>query len=701
MDYIEETLKNFSYSVIFKIKTLKIFFKDSQTNRMIQKSKSYQKPPARGSYSSRPKRSSQPSRMPARTTQAAKPTARPAAQAFKQSAQPRRAPARTMQPAKQMTRPTAPAFKQSTQPRRMPTRTMQPAKPMARPAAQSFNDQAQPTLKIMVLGGLEEVGRNMTVFEYGNDIVIVDMGLQFPEENMPGIDYIIPDITYLEDKTKNIRGVIITHGHYDHIGAVSHLIPKLGNPPIYTAKLTAGLLKKRHQEYKTAPLDIQIIDPDKDRLQLGRFLVEFLRVNHSIPDSFGVILNTPLGTVVHTGDFKIDFSPINDKPIDLNRIAQIGGRGVLALLSDSTDAPHPGYQLSESEITEDLEKIFTQANGRIIVGTFASLINRIQQIITLSEKYGRKVLLEGRSMNSNVEIAHELGYLKIKPGTIVEETEFKKLPDNKLVVLGTGAQGEQSAVLMRIVNKEHRFLSVKPGDSILFSSSVIPGNERTIQNLKDSFYKQGAKVFHYQLLDVHAGGHAKQEDLKLTIRLFKPKYFIPIEANHYMLKIHAELAEELGIPKENIFVASNGQVMEFSHPRNSRETIGKLTDKKVSTEYVMVDGLGVGDVSNIVLRDRRMMSEDGMFVVITTIKRKTGELVGSPDIISRGFVYMKENKKLIDDSRALVRKICQDKGKDYAADPMEIKNKLRDGIGQFLYKKTKRRPMILPVVIEV
>jgi len=556
-------------------------------------------------------------------------------------------------------------------------------------------------LRLMVLGGLEEVGRNMTLLEYGDDIIIVDMGLQFPEENMPGIDYIIPDTTYLMDKIKKIRGVIITHGHYDHIGAVSHLIPKLGNPTIYTAPLTAEIIKRRHEEYKLPMLNIQKIDPDNDKISLGSFNLEFFRVNHNIPDSFGVVFNTPVGTVVHTGDFKVDFNPINDKPIDLNKIAIIGGRGVLALLSDSTDAPHSGYQLSETEITHDLERIFQEAKGRIIVGTFASLINRVQQLMQLAEKYGRKVLVEGRSMNTNIEIAQNLGYMKIKPGTIIEDAEFKRLPDDKLMVIGTGAQGEENAVLMRIANNEHRLVEIKRGDSIVFSSSVIPGNERTIQNLKDTFYRLGARVYHYQNMDIHAGGHAKAEDLKLIIKLFKPKYFVPIEANHYMLNMHADIAEGVGIPRDNIFIADNGRVIEFSKPAPQAETIGKLTNEKVPTEYIMVDGLGVGDISSIVLRDRKLMAEDGMFVVIATVKRETGELIGSPDIISRGFVYMKESRELIEEARTLVKTVCRDKGTDHAADPMEIKNKLRENLGKFLYKKTKRRPMVLPVVIEV
>ncbi len=552
----------------------------------------------------------------------------------------------------------------------------------------------------MVMGGLEEVGRNMTVLEYGDDIVIIDMGLQFPEENMPGIDYIIPDITYLETRAKNIRGVVITHGHYDHIGAISHLCPKLGNPTIYTAPLTAELVKRRHEEYKTTPLVIQKIAPDKDKIQLGKFSVEFFRVTHSIPDSFGVVVNTPVGTVVHTGDFKIDFNPVNDKPMDLSRVAQIGARGVLALLSDSTDAPHSGYQLSETEITGDLEKIFLQAHGRIIVGTFASMINRMQQLLELAEKYNRKVLVEGRSMNTNLDIARSLQIIKIKKGTIIEEKEFKRLPDNKVMVMGTGAQGEENAVLMRIANSDHKFLKIKEGDSVVFSSSVIPGNERTIQSLKDTIYRNGGKVFHYQNMDIHAGGHAKAEDLRLIIKLLNPKYFIPIEGNHFMLRIHGEIAENIGTPKDNIFIASNGQVMEFMKGPHQKEASGKLTAEKVPTEYVMVDGLGVGDVSSIVLRDRRMMSEDGMFVVIVTAKRKTGELVGSPDIISRGFVYMKESRQLIEDARNLVRKtVGKTKNKNF--DPMLLKNKLRDHVGDLLWKKTKRRPMVIPVVIEV
>ncbi|MBD3359852.1 MAG: RNase J family beta-CASP ribonuclease [Candidatus Buchananbacteria bacterium] len=552
-------------------------------------------------------------------------------------------------------------------------------------------------LKIMVLGGLEEVGRNMTLLEYGQDIIIIDMGLQFPEEDMPGIDYIIPNISYLKGKEKNIKGVVITHSHYDHIGAIPHIIPKIGNPIIYTAKLSVGIIQKRQEEYKNLPkLKFYTID-EKSKLNLGSFNVEFFRVNHNIPDSFGVVVHTPVGTIIHTGDFKIDHSPINDIPADLNKIARIGAQNVLALMADSTNAEEEGHQISETHVSRELERIFEDAKGRIIVGTFASLLNRVQQIITMAEKFNRKVMIEGRSMRTNVEISHKLGYLKIKPGTLIESENYnpRKYPDDKIIIIGSGAQGEQNAFLVRFANDEHRYLQVKEGDTIIFSSSVVPGNERTIQNLKDTLYRKGAKVIHYKMMDVHAGGHAKKEDLKLIIRLLKPQYYIPIEANHYMLRINGEVAESIGIPKENIFIANNGQIMEFTKKG------GRLTNEFVPTDYVMVDGLGVGDISNIVLRDRRVMAADGMLVVIATIQGKTGKLMGNPDIISRGFVYMKENKKLIESTRMKVKKICEDTDTKSPAFDDFIKNKIRDEIGQYLYKQTKRRPMILPVVIKV
>ncbi len=556
-------------------------------------------------------------------------------------------------------------------------------------------------LRIMVLGGLEEVGRNMTLLEYNKEIIVIDMGLQFPEEDMPGIDYIIPNVAYLENKTDWIKGVIITHGHYDHIGAIHHLMGKLGNPPMFMGKLTAGLVRKRADEFNKCPkLAIAEIN-ETTNLQLGKyFKVGFLRVNHSIPDCFAAIIQTPLGMVVHSGDFKIDFSPVNDKPADLNRIAQIGGAGVRLLMSDSTDAVETGYQISESSIGDEMSRLFEKIQGRIIIGTFASQLSRVQKLFDLAEKFGRKINLQGRSMNDNIEIAHQIGYLKFNPKIIAEDNELNRLPDNKIMILGTGAQGENNAFLMRVVNGEHRSVSLKRGDTVIFSSSVIPGNERTIQNLMDMMVRQGAHVVNYEMMDVHAGGHAKQEDLKLMMRLLKPEYFMPIEGNHYMLQAHAELAEQVGITRDKIFVPDNGQVTEFS--KNTQgQVIARLTSEKVPTDYVMVDGLGVGDVSNIVLRDRRVMSEDGMIVIIATIDSKTGDTIGNPDIISRGFVYMKENKELIQKTRMKVKKIVKDHDRRTPADDDYIKNKIRNDIGQFLFSQTKRRPMVLPVVIKV
>jgi len=556
-------------------------------------------------------------------------------------------------------------------------------------------------LRVIVLGGLEEVGRNMTLFEYNKEVIIIDMGLQFPEEDMPGIDYIIPDVTYLEGKENWVKGVIISHGHYDHIGAIPHLIGKIGNPPMFMGKLTAGLVRKRSKEFVKCPkLAITEIDETR-RLQLGKyFQVEFLRVNHSIPDCFAVIIYTPLGVIIHTGDFKIDYSPVNDKPADLNRIAQIGGRGVKLLLADSTDSTQPGYQISESSIGDEMSRLFEKLTGRIIISTFASQLSRIQKIFDLTEKFGRKIYLQGRSMNDNVEIAQQIGYLKFNPKILATDHELIRLPDDKIIILGTGAQGENNAFLMKVVNGEHRQINLRRGDTVIFSSSVIPGNERTIQNLRDMMVRQGAKVIHYEMMDVHAGGHAMQEDLKLMMRLLKPEYFMPIEGNHYMLQAHAELAEQVGLDKNKIFVADNGQVVEFS--RNQQGVVsGRMTNEKVPTNYIMVDGLGVGDVSNIVLRDRRVMSADGMIVIIATIDSKTGEPIGNPDIISRGFVYMKENKELIQKTRMKVKKIVKDRAPKTPVDDDYIKNKIRNDIGQFLFSQTKRRPMVLPVVIKV
>ncbi len=559
---------------------------------------------------------------------------------------------------------------------------------------------AKGKLKVMALGGLEEVGRNMSLIEYENEIIIIDMGLMFPDEDMPGIDYIIPNTEYLEDKKDWIKGVFITHGHYDHIGAIPHIMPKIGNPPMFMGKMTAGLVRRRQKEYKNSSnLQIQEIDENRNISMGKNFKVEFLRVNHSIPDCFAIIVHTPVGTIVHTGDFKIDFSPVNDKPADLNRLAQIGDKGVALLMSDSTDAISPGYQMSESTIGDEMGKLFEEIEGRIIIGTFASQLARVQKLFDLATKHNKRIYLQGRSMVSNVEVAHEIGYLKFNPKLLLTDEEFKRIPDNQLVILGTGAQGETNAFLSKVVNGDHRVVSLKAGDTVIFSSSAIPGNERSIQLLMDAIVRQGAKTINYKMLDIHAGGHAKQEDLKLMIRLMKPEFFMPIEAHHFMLKAHAELAEKVGVDRNKIFVADNGQIVELEKINN--QLVGRLTKEKIPTDYVMVDGLGVGDVSDIVLRDRRMMSADGMIVVIATIDSKTGDIIGNPDLISRGFIYMKENRDLIEKTRMKVKKMVKDKPSINSTDDDLLKNKIRSDIGQFLFNKTKRRPMVLPVVIKV
>ncbi len=555
--------------------------------------------------------------------------------------------------------------------------------------------QTSNKLRVAVMGGAEEVGRNMTMIEYGKDIILIDCGLQFPEEEMPGIDYIIPNVSYLKGKEKNIRGIIITHAHYDHIGGIPHLAPVLHNPPIYSARLTLGIIAKRQDDFPESPkLDLREVDID-GQLQLGDFIVEFVRVNHSVPDSLAIVVRTPEGIVLHTGDFKFDLTPINDQVTDFAKLAQIGQEGVLALLADSTNAPKEGQQLSEQHIGKTLTEIMGKAEDRIIIGTFASNLNRVQQIIWSAEELERYVVLEGYSMRTNVEIAKELGYLKVNPKTIIPPQEAVKLPPHKVVIIGTGAQGEGRASLMRIATGEHKHFKIEKNDTIIFSSSVIPGNERSVQALKDTLLREGANVVHYQMMDVHAGGHAQKEDLKLLIRLINPKYYVPIEGNHHLLHDNASCATDLGWPDEQIFIPANGQVMTYAGGE------GKLTEEKLPADYVMVDGLGVGDVSEVVLRDRQLLAEDGMFVVIVTIDSHTGEVVGSPDIISRGFIYMKGNKAMVEDARKKVKEIVQPVTEGEAQNAMYLKNKIRDELGQFLFTKIQRRPMVLPVIVEV
>lgn len=551
-------------------------------------------------------------------------------------------------------------------------------------------------LRVIVLGGNEEVGRNCTLLEYGNDIIFIDMGLQFPDEDMPGVDYIIPNMSYLKGKERNVRGVVITHGHYDHIGGISHIVPTIGNPPVFASDLTCGIINKRHQDHRDKPpLNLHSIKYN-DVLRLGAFTVEFFGVAHSVPSSLGVIITTPCGIIVHTGDFKLDNEPNAQSLQETEKIKALGKRNVLALMCDSTNASQPGRQMPEHEIQTNIDDIIKNAKGRIIIGTFASMIARIQQILLACERNGRKVAVEGFSMKSNLAIAQELGYVKVQRGTLIDSRDVDKYPRDKVAVVCTGAQGEERAVMMRIANHEHPFLSIEKGDTVVFSSSVIPGNERMVQRVKDTLYREGAEVIHYKMMDVHAGGHAKQEDLQDMATWINPKYLIPIEGHYSFLMDHAKAVEQVGFKHENIFVADNGQVIEFDASGN-----GMLTNKKVPTEYVFVDGLGVGDTNRIVLRDRQELAGDGIVIIVAVIEARTGNVLNLPDIISRGFIYMKDSQEFIQAARRFAAKTLKDTDPNSAANPSYLKDKLRDEMGEFFYKKTERRPMVLPVIVEV
>jgi len=556
---------------------------------------------------------------------------------------------------------------------------------------------SQKHLKLIPLGGLGEVGRNMMLLEYGDKILIIDMGLRFPEEDMPGVDYIIPNIEYLKNKTRNVVGAVFTHGHYDHIGAIPYLInvinPKL---PLFASALTRGIIIRRQEEFPNhQKLNINEVR-DGSRISLGPFRIEFVMMNHNIPDSLGLFISTPIGNLFYTSDFKFDPNPIYAKPTNFRRLKEISSRRILLLLSDSTGAEEKGHSLSEKEIFKNLEEIFKAAKGRVIAATFASLINRLQQLITISEKYGRKIIIEGYSMRANIEISKALGYIKFKKGTLIKAKDADNYPDNKITILCTGSQGEGSAVLMRMANKEHKFLRIKKGDGVIFSSSTVPGNERQVQNLKDEFFRQGAKVFHYGMMDIHAGGHAQQEELKEMIEIMRPRFFLPIHGQVSMLVSHLELAQEMGIPEKNMLLAETGKIIDLTSQKMW------LEKKEVPSNYIMVDGLGIGDVGEIVLRDRQALAKDGMFVIITIIDRKTGKVQGSPDIISRGFVYLRESKELLRDTRKRVVSIINKAtGSGGAVNWIYVKEEIKNKTGDFLYQQTQRRPMVLPVVIEV
>lgn len=541
------------------------------------------------------------------------------------------------------------------------------------------------------------MGRNCTVFEYDQDIVILDMGLQFSDEDMPGIDYIIPNVASLRGKEKNIRGVIFSHGHLDHIGAAPIMLEQLGNPPIIGRKLTLAMVKHRQEDYKrgtTKNLKTITIDSLDQKIRLGKFNISFFQVEHSIIDAVGVIIQTPHGTVIHPGDWMLEDDPVHGKAISYEHLSRLPSPRILML--ESLGVAYTKERVPLRTTLDNLEQIIGGAPGRVIVGTFASQLERITYLLAYCEKIGKKVALDGYSMKMNVRIAQELGYIPPHKNTLIPVESFNKYPENKVVLICTGAQGEPNAVFSRIVNNNHRFVSIKKTDTVIFSSSVIPGNERSIQKIKDQIYRMSDHVIHNSIMDVHSGGHANAEDIKKVLKQIKPDHFLPVYANHYMLVEAKKLALREGFREEQITVLDNGQIIQFQ--QNKRPQVLK---KKVNTDYVMVDGLGVGDVSEVVLRDRRMMSEDGMIVVIATIDSKTGSVIGNPDLISRGFVHMKENRDLIEKTRAKVKKLVNDTNPQSGTDEDYLKNKIRNEIGQFLFQATKRRPMVLPVVIKV
>lgn len=552
---------------------------------------------------------------------------------------------------------------------------------------------------LIPLGGLEEIGRNAAAVEYKNDIVIIDLGLMFPSEQMYGIDYIIPDISPLYGREKNIKGIIITHAHYDHFGAVPHLLPKLGNPPIYGSEFTMRLVQKRQADFPQYAKPKVNIVRTKEKFQLGQLEIETFHVNHSVPNAFGVVIRSPAGSVAFTGDFKFDNRPVNDLPADEGHIKELGQKGVTVLYSDSTGAEREGHSLSESTVEGNLEEIFNRhPQQRIIAATFSSMIDRLQQLIAVAERHGRKVAIDGFSMKTNVEIAHEIGFMKINKSTLVTPEASNKLPPGKVLVLCTGAQGEDNAVLMRIVNKEHRHFELQAGDVAIFSSSVIPGNEASVQLVKDQIYKQGAEVYHYKMMDIHSGGHGHRDDLLHMINLIQPQYLVPAHGYFSHRAEHAKLAVGNGFPRDRILLPSNGEVIEITPQKV------KLPGEKYDIKHIMVDGLGVGDVGNVVLRDRQVLAADGMVVVIAMIDGRSGRIIGEPDFISRGFIYMKEQQALVQEIRRKIRDVIQKQsGSQHGGEPnwSHLKANLRDSIGQFLFHKTERRPMVLPVIVEV
>ena len=547
-------------------------------------------------------------------------------------------------------------------------------------------------LQIIPLGGLGEIGKNMTVVRYGDEILLIDAGLMFPDEEMLGIDLVIPDISYLVENKDKVKAIVLTHGHEDHIGALPYVLKQI-NVPVYGTRLTLGILEGRLQENGVDSSNLRAV-MQGDTIKAGCFHVNFIRVNHSIPDAVGLAVTTPMGTIIHTGDFKLDYTPIDGKMTDFRRFSDLGNKGVLLMMADSTNAERAGHTPSESTVGASFDKAFQNARSRIIIATFSSNVHRIQQIINTAVRYKRKVAVLGRSMVNVVNISLELGYIKAPEGTMVDIDNIGNYPMEQMVIITTGSQGEPMSALTRMSQSDHRKVGIVPGDTIIISATPIPGNEKLVSRTIDNLLKLGANVVYGRENGIHVSGHASQEELKLMHNLVRPKFFIPVHGEYRHLVKHAKLAAELGMPKENIFIGENGQILEFT--RDKGYVAGRVTSGRV-----LIDGLGVGDVGNIVLRDRRQLSQDGIIIIVVTMDKTSGTVVAGPDIVSRGFVYVRESEELMEDVKTRVEDAlvhCEEEGiTEWAA----LKSAMRDALGRFIFERTRRRPMILPIIMEV
>lgn len=568
------------------------------------------------------------------------------------------------------------------------------SRPAQRPATKKPREIRYAPVKFTALGGLNEIGKNLYVYECSNDMFIVDCGLAFPDEEMPGVDLVVPDFTYLEKNKERLRGIVITHGHEDHIGALPYLLKKI-NAPIYGTRLTLGLVEGKLKEHNLlSQASLNVVEP-RQNVRMGCMSVEFIRVNHSIPDACALAIHTPAGVIVHTGDFKVDYTPIEGGIIDLARFGELGNRGVLALMSESTNAERPGYTKSERSVGESFKNLFNSAEGkRIIIATFSSNIHRIQQIIDQAIEHGRKVAVSGRSMQNVISKAVELNYIKVPEDVLIDIEDVNKYPPENLVICTTGSQGEPLSALSRMSSGDHRQVTITPNDFIVISATPIPGNEKLVTKVVNELMKQGAEVIYESMYEVHVSGHACQDELKLMISLTKPKFFIPIHGEYKHLKKHSKLAIGMGIPEENIFISDLGQVIET-------DGVEMKFTGTVPAGGVMVDGYGVGDVGSVVLRDRKHLAEDGVMIIVATIDRESGSVLAGPDIVSRGFVYVRESEELIDEAKQLMRQVMDNCRERNIREWGNIKSAMRDALSDYIYSKTKRSPMILPIIMEV